>query len=310
MLVWVLALLASACAPAALLRGGARPTPVAAIARPVIVVSIDGLRPDAIDRFGARTIQRLVREGRATMDARTILPSLTLPSHTSMLTGVLPEAHGVTWNDDQVEGRGLVAVPTVFGVARAHGVRTAAFFGKAKFRHLMVPETLDYAQAPTGWWGRWSARRTVSDVRDYFGTGARPELLFVHIGEPDFAGHTAGWMTWWYGRAVRQADEAVRDILVAADSAYGVGGYTVIVTADHGGSGRTHGSAHPDDVTIPWIAWGAGVVPGPAPDDVQTTDTAATALWLLGVEVPDGWSGEPVTEAFAPRSATTPQRRD
>src|SRR5688572_11070084 len=53
----------------------------------VIVMSIDGLRPDAIEKFGATTMQRLMKEGSYTLAARTIFPSKTLPSHTSMLTG-------------------------------------------------------------------------------------------------------------------------------------------------------------------------------------------------------------------------------
>src|SRR5687768_4085146 len=51
----------------------------------VVIISLDGLRPDAIDKFGARTLQRLMREGTYTLNAQTILPSKTLPSHTSML---------------------------------------------------------------------------------------------------------------------------------------------------------------------------------------------------------------------------------
>jgi predicted AlkP superfamily pyrophosphatase or phosphodiesterase len=260
----------------------------------VVVVSIDGLRPDAIARHRATMLGRLVADGRATLDARTILPSKTLPSHTSMLTGQPPDRHGITWNDDEVVGRGLVPVPTVFGVAHAAGLPTAAFFSKAKFRHLMVPGTLDYAQAPRGWWGRWSAERTTRDVARYLAGGARPALLFVHLGEPDFAGHAVGWMSWLYGRGVRTADEALARLIDAADAAFGRGRYTLIVTADHGGHGRDHGTADARDVTIPWLAWGQGIVPGPLPAGIRTMDTAATALWLLGLPTPADWVGRPV----------------
>jgi arylsulfatase A-like enzyme len=302
----VSAALPAACAPAARLRSAPAPSAAAAgpaRARSVVIVSVDGLRPDAIARFRPGVMQELMRGGRWSLDARTILPSKTLPSHTSMLTGVPPDRHGITWNDDAVVGRGLVPVPTVFAVARRHGLHTAAFFGKAKFRHLMVPGTLDYAQAPTGWWGRWSARRTAHDVRAYLErtarAGAAPHLLFVHLGEPDYAGHAVGWMSWLYGRAVRTADEALAVVLAAADAAYGRGGYTLILTADHGGHRRTHGSADSLDVTIPWVAWGNGVATGPAlGSGIRTMDTGATALWLLGVPVPPAWVGRPVAAAF------------
>src|SRR6267378_3240742 len=52
----------------------------------VIVISVDGLRADAIHKFHAPTIERLMREGRYSLTAQTINTSLTLPAHTSMLT--------------------------------------------------------------------------------------------------------------------------------------------------------------------------------------------------------------------------------
>jgi len=102
-----------------------------------------------------------------------------------------------------------------------------------------------------------------------------------------------------YGWAVKMADAAVGEIIKAADDAFGRGNYTLIVTADHGGHGKDHGSADPRDTMIPWIAWGKGVAAGTDAGSVHTTDTAATVLWLLGVNVPATWSGEPVTGAFA-----------
>lgn len=287
----------------------AEPTPVTAISElaaptagrvsnAVVVISVDGLRPDAIDRFDAETLQRLMREGAYSLEAQTILPSKTLPSHTSMLTGVDPNEHGITWNDDQVQSRGVVKVPTAFGIARDAGLKTAAFFSKAKFHHLEVPGTLDFSVSP-GEGDKWSAGETVENVEEYLGRGEKPNLMFVHVPDTDYKGHVWGWMSWMYGRAVRRADDAVESVLEAADKAYGAGNYTLIVTADHGGSGRTHGSDDPRDRTIPWIVWGQGVRAGsPLAPGVRTIDTAATALWLLGVSAPETMEGRPVTSAF------------
>jgi arylsulfatase A-like enzyme len=263
----------------------------------VVIVSIDGLRPDAIERFGAKTLGRLAREGSHTFAATTINPSKTLPSHTSMLTGEGPDEHGITWNSNQTSSHAALAVPTVFGMARASGLHTAAFFSKGKFNHLEVPGSLDYSQAPNGN-GKWNADRTIGDVERYLGS-TQPNLLFVHLAEPDNAGHLWGWMSGFYGRAVRKADAAVARLIAAADRAYGANNYTVILTADHGGHGRTHGTKRVEDVTIPWIAWGKGVNPGTnIADKVRTMDTAGTALWLLGVDAPDGLSGVAVRSAF------------
>jgi predicted AlkP superfamily pyrophosphatase or phosphodiesterase len=277
---------------------GTGPAPNASITRNVILVSIDGLRPDAIDVFKAPTFQRLMREGTYSLLARTILPSSTLPSHTSMLSGEPPEQHRVTWNNVVTAEKDVVDFSTVFSVARAHGYRTAAFFSKAKFSPLQRPGSLDYSQAPGGWWGKWPSARTVSDVRAYL-QKERPNLLFVHLSDADSAGHSSGWMSAAYGRAVLATDNAVSQILEAADQTYGAGNYSVVVTADHGGHGRGHGTKDPLDVAIPWIAWGRGVNAGVIADvTINTFDTAPTVLWLLGVEKPAEWDGVPVTKGF------------
>ena len=281
-----------------------RETPAGAVSSHVVLVSMDGLRPDAIGQFRASALQRLMREGTYTLSARTILPSKTLPSHTSMLTGEDVDEHGITWNSNQVGDHGHVEVPTIFDVAHGRGFHTAAFFSKTKFEHLQREGTLDYTQAPnTGrlpWFGdKWDVNRTMGDVERYL-KGSSPNLLFVHIGEPDYAGHAHGWMSEKYGRAVRAADDALARLIAASDRAYGKGNWTLIVTADHGGHGRNHGSSDPRDITIPWIAWGKGVQPGvQLTDSVRTYDTASTVLWLLGLDEPGDWAGTAVTSAFA-----------
>jgi len=298
------ALAAGACnaryvqsAPEAASRGS---LPQASISRHVLVVSVDGLRPDAIATYRAPTLLRLMREGSYTLAASTIDPSKTLPSHTSMLTGQPPERHGVLWNNVATAAADSIDLPNIFSVAHAHGYSTAAFFSKAKFQPLQRPGTLDHSQAPGGWFGRWSSARTVSDVAEYMGD-ARPNVLFVHLTDPDAAGHRAGWMTAAYGRAVLAADAAVNRLVDIAERAYGSGNFSLIVTADHGGHETNHGSNDPRDVTIPWIAWGRGVKPGVLESStIRTMDTASTVLWLLGLTVPTDWAGNAVVQAYEP----------
>ncbi len=289
------------CAPRPPVPAGPEPaSATGAVTDHVVVVSIDGLRAGAIAEGDAQTLQRLIREGTAALVAQTILPSTTLPSHTSMLTGLEPSEHGVTWNSNEVDPWGTVGVPTVFEIAHAHGFRTAAFFSKSKFHYLQRKGSLDYAEAPGRLANNWPLARTVGDVERYLAR-SHPNLLFVHIGEPDYAGHSSGWTSPLYARAVADADVGLARLLAALDQAFGAGGYTLIVTADHGGHDRVHGNADPRDLTIPWIAWGDGVqVGGTLPDTVYTMDTAATVLWLLGIPVPALWAGVPQVNAFTP----------
>lgn len=301
-LMVVASTLGAACAPryirSAPLADALTLQPTAALARNVIVVSIDGLRPDAISAFDAPTLQRLMREGSYTLKASTINPSKTLPSHTSMLTGLTPDGHGVFWNNVTTAKDDSIELPNIFSVARAHGYATAAFFSKAKFQPLQLAGTLDYSQAPGGWFGRWLSDRTMTDVERYLAE-AKPNVLFVHMSDPDAAGHRSGWMSPAYGRAVLAADASVQRLIAVANETYGAGNFSLIVTADHGGHGTNHGSDDVADVTIPWIAWGQGVRPGElATAEVQTMDTAATVLYLLGVPQQTGWAGDAVTQAY------------
>jgi arylsulfatase A-like enzyme len=272
----------------------------------VVLVSVDGLRADAIERFGLRTLQRLIAEGNATLEATTVRPSRTLPSHASMLTGVSPEVHGVTWNT-HVPSRGPVPVPTVFELARAQGLHTAAFYAKAKLRQLDRAGAYDYRAAPA--WNReyWMSTEVLPEAIQYL-RHRRPHLLFIHVPEPDYAGHVWGWMGRVYGMAARRADAAIGEILAAAESAYGPDGFTLLVTSDHGGDGHDHGADDPRHTLIPWLVYGRGVVPGRAPAGIRTMDTAATVLWLLGVPIPDHMEGVPVAKSFAAGSRSDYQR--
>jgi hypothetical protein len=131
---------------------GADPTfgqtrPDSSVTRNVVLVSIDGLRPDAIATFKAPTLSRLITEGSYTLSARTILPSKTLPSHTSMLTGEPPDRHGVLWNDALSDEPGTLEIPTIFSAARSRGyllqqVEVLASPGPRVARLLPVPGRL------------------------------------------------------------------------------------------------------------------------------------------------------------------------
>lgn len=300
----------SACAraetrtePSVVQQGAVRP--LGRVTDHVIVISVDGLRPDAIAKYNAKTLQRLMREGRYSLTAQTITNSRTLPSHTSMLTGVDADVHGIHWNSDKTGKFGYVKVPTIFALAHEAGFSTAAVFSKTKFHHLAPPATIDFMRSPKGKLGLlpWPSQRTADYVGEHL-RRAKPNLLFVHIAETDFAAHTFGWMGATYGRAVLEADKAIARVLADADASFGAGRYTVIVTADHGGHDKSHGTTDPRDMTIPWIVWGAGVQRGDSLSGIRTMDTAATALWMLGVTTPASWAGRVVSAAFEPKVAT------
>jgi predicted AlkP superfamily pyrophosphatase or phosphodiesterase len=64
----------------------------------VFIISIDGGKPAVIAQSDMPVLKHLAEAGACTWAASTIYPSITLPSHTSMLTGVGPDKHHILWN--------------------------------------------------------------------------------------------------------------------------------------------------------------------------------------------------------------------
>jgi hypothetical protein len=319
------ALAAAACAPpaprarrAAPLEGGARMSlldeppaavacelprpsrpcgPARARARHVVIVSEDGMRPDAIARAKTPTHARLMGQGAYALNARTIRNASTLPSHAAMLSGFDVAEHGLTWNSWRPE-RGFIRVPTVFTAAGLAGQGAAAFVGKRKLEHIARPGSVDVFERPG-----FFCKKVVAEAAAYF-ISRRPQIEFVHFSDPDERGHAVGWMSDQQIQAIAATDRCL-GTLVDSITAAGLERDTlVIVSADHGGFGRNHSGHRDEDRMIPWIAWGAGVRKGHRiRARVTTLDTAATALWALGHEPPPGLSGRPITEAFEPGGA-------
>ncbi len=264
-------------------------TPEPSIRR-VLIVSFDGLRPDAIPLAPMPNLMALMQGGAYTLNAQTIVPSSTLPSHTSMLTGLCPAKHGVLWNEYH-PGLGYANGTDLFDIAHAAGLRTVMIVGKEKLRQITEPASTDvFAYEPDGEYA--IADRAIAEIDQGFG------VMFVHFPTGDLNGHAAGWLSEPQLGAYRVGDDALGR-MVAALGFDGLRETTlVIVTADHGGHGTSHGSDRPEDMTIPWVANGPGVQPRQLTAFVQTTDTAATAAFALGLPIPPEWDGHPVTEAF------------
>ncbi len=138
-------------------------------------------------------MHKLFLTGAFSFWARTTAVSVTLPSHTSMLTGVVPDRHGITWNRDlKFKEPVYPLVPTIFELAHRAGYTTGMATGKSKFSVLNKPGTLDWVSIPN------VAHTTDGDVA----TEAckiiaehQPQVMFVHFPGPDNAGHLKGWGT-------------------------------------------------------------------------------------------------------------------
>jgi predicted AlkP superfamily pyrophosphatase or phosphodiesterase len=322
------------------------PAPLAALTAPppkaraerVIIVSIDGCRPDALEPAGAETLQKLIALGAYCPKAQTIKPSITLPSHTAMLTGLDFAHHGVVWNNYR---KGYIVHPSVFSIVAQVGKKSAMFFSKDKFHFLANPACVSWIYGPPTP-NKVPKNEDFTDVeqlkemlrkeeesakqppkkpstltpgelmttadqlaRAFNSTWPQQKwaLTFIHFREPDEFGHKKGWMGPEYLEGLKSVDKALASILETIEMNGGFEKTAIIVTADHGGSGRGHyrwtDPGKPENMTIPWICVGPGVPAGLKIDRViHTYDTAPTALAFLGLGAPEGIDGNAVEEVL------------
>ena len=269
----------------------------------VLIISIDGLRPDRALLADMPTLRGMLREGAYTFWARTTAVSITLPSHTSMVTGVTPQKHGILWNEDlPFDMPYYPKMPTVMEMATKAGYTTGMVAGKSKFSTLNKPGTITYVSVPQGLNSKVDNATVAAEAVKII-EAHKPDLLFVHFPDVDTVGHAKGWGSPEQLEAIAQTDTQLAKVLAALERAGIRRSTAIILSADHGGAGKTHGPDDPRSRHIPWIITGPGVQPGfdltQLPElVVNTEDTCATACYLLGLSQLPYFDGKPVLAAF------------
>lgn len=258
----------------------------------VILVTLDGVRPDAVQQAPTPHLDRMMGTGAYTLGARSVMPTMTLPCHMSIFHSVPPSRHGILDNAYHPLAR---PVPGLFEALHGAGKRCAMVYGWELLRDVARPLSLEYAHFQRLDFANLAASdEPLVDVAVALIAGGAFDFIFVYIGAPDEIGHAHGWMSAAYLQQVVIADGQVGRLLAAMRAED-----TLLVEADHGGHDRTHGTDAPEDMLIPWLLWGRGVrasVPIAAP--VSLLDTAPTVAALLGVPPPQAWEGTPVREAL------------
>lgn len=269
-------------------------TPLPTVTR-VMIISFDGLRPDAIQAADMTNVLSMMQSGAYTLTAQTIPLSLTLPSHTSMLVGTCPAKHIVRWNE-YVPENGFAIGTDIFDLAHAAGLRTVMVVGKEKLRQITEPQSTDF-------FGFVDNTDKIKDQLSLESMAVEQirigfDLMLMHFPDGDLAGHEHGWMSAEQLFAYKRDDEAL-GLLIEVMKSRGLFDDTLfIITSDHGGHDSTHGTDLPEDTTIPWIINGPGVVPKQLQTQVYIMDTAATVAFVLGLPIPVEWEGLPVYESF------------
>lgn len=266
--------------------------------RRVVLVVLDGLRPDAIPRFQLPHLTALAGESAYTLLGRTVQPSVTACAMASLLTGAAPERHGLQSERFHLPKPKGALHPLPRHLA-AHGLPTSAFLASMPLLFGSIARRIA-AHAGVGQ-AKFSGRGALDIL-----AAARPALrdqrrglILLHWPDADRAGHAEGWMSESYGKAAWEMDAALGALVRAVDL---TDPETLFVAlADHGGGGavRTHhNSTHPLDTTIPIFLSGGAVRRGELVTGATLLDVPATVCWALGLPQPESFAGRALLHAF------------
>ncbi len=257
--------------------GASSPPGTAGHAAHVIVVSVDGLMPEVYLRpdelgFAVPTLRALKAAGAHSPGMRGVFPTVTYPTHTTIVTGVDPGVHGIVANAPldplQANADGWywyaqdIRTPTLWDVAEAAGRPTAAVFWPVSvgarvswlvpeywrsrtvdddklIAALSTPGLLPAVRARfAGFTSEFTPQRRsdagLTDIAVHLIERERPALLLLHIFDVDGRQHGFGPRSPEARAAIEAADTQLARVIAAAKQAGTWERTTLVVVSDHG----------------------------------------------------------------------------
>jgi len=252
--------------------------------RKVILISIDGMRPDGLLNCGNTYLDELMNKSSYTFNAKTVYPSVTLPCHLSMFHSIPPERHGTFNNTYAVPVR---PVDGLFEVLKSNEKKSAMYYGWEPLRCIGEAGSLTASEFIHAYSFEHTDGILTDRALNYIEL-AHPDFVFLYMVETDEkGGHDAGWMSETYLDYINRALDNAKKVIeqVGKD-------YCVIITADHGGHDRVHGTDLPEDMTIPMFFCGDCFERGKELENVSILDIAPTIADIMGINAPREWEGK------------------
>lgn len=250
----------------------------------VLIIGIDGCRPDALLAAKTPNIDKLWKQGAYSFDAKTASRSSSGPCWTSMLTGVWPEKHGILNNKYSVPSK----YPHFFQRIKTlkPELKTVSIVYWSPLHKILPDESVDVKKS-----ARPDAK--VAELVANTLAGGDPDVVFVQFDEVDHAGHKYGYRpdAAGYVKSIETADSFVGRIIgsLEARKSYKKENWLIILTTDHGGIEKRHGGNTPQETTIFFIAHGKTVVKGELKEQVGVVDVAVTSMAHLGLPIDPKW---------------------
>jgi arylsulfatase A-like enzyme len=256
------------------------------------VIGLDGAGGGAVRDAVTPHIDQLLAEGVRTYSAQTVYPSSSFPAWGAMFHGVGPERHRIDEKHPIAED---VPWPSFLNLARQawpecelasfscwEPINGAIIEPSCACRLVSLPDP-----------------ELVSAAAAYIRTHD-PKALFLQLDHIDAAGHKYGYGSRAYLAQTAQHDQYVGAIVEAIRDAGMYEESLILLTSDHGGHERKHGTRDAQDMTIVWGCRGPGVARGEElGGSVSIMDTAAVVTQALGLSRPSAWEARVPGGVFA-----------
>lgn len=260
--------------------------------RSVVLVTIDTLRADRLGAYGGKvataSLDELARAGARFENVFAQSP-LTLPSHSSILTGTYPTYHGVR---DNGRFRLPAEMETLAEILKGQGYETAAFVGgfpvDSRFGldqgFDLYDDRLGRSRSKVSFSER-PASDVVARARSWIADrGQNLFFIWVHLFDPHAPYHPPSPFPKSYEGEVAYVDAVLKDLLAAVPEES-----IVAATADHGEGLGEHGEKthslfiYDSTLRVPFLLRGPGVPAGRVLEEAaRSIDIVPTILDLLG----------------------------
>lgn len=255
------------------------------------LIMIDGLRPDAIGLAATPNIHSLIQRGASTLTAQSLMPTITLPCHTSIFYSIPPARHGITTNTWSPMAR---PIPGIVEHAKSNGKTCAFFYSWEPLRDICQPENLIMSYFRLRDPYDLSSDDPILSAALEFRQQEDADFIFLYFGSTDIAGHKFGWMADGYLKQVEHVDTLLGAYLAQLDD-----DDAILLQSDHGGHDRSHGSDLPEDMTVPWMVVGNNIRANyTIQSPISLLDTAPTLAHLLNIQPHPAWEGRSLDEIF------------
>ncbi len=253
------------------------------MAEKVILILADGMRPDGLLQCGSDFVKTMQEKSYYSLTAQTVMPSVTLPCHMSLFHSVDPDRHGVTTNTYVPQVR---PIEGLFDALYRNEKINGFFFNWEELRDLSRPGHVDKSVFLNLHSMKNTDRLLTDEAVKYIGE-RKPDFVFLYMGMTDEAGHDYGWMSKEYLSAINVAVSCMQKIYDNFGDEY-----NIIITADHGGHTRGHGTDCPEDMTIPIFCIGQSFPAGEEFKGGSIKDIPVTIAKLTGTPKVREWEGK------------------